>query len=312
MIKMSQLSVQHLLGIKYLNKNDIDLIFKTADHFKEVINRPIKKVPSLRDITIANLFFENSTRTKLSFELAEKRLSADIINFSAEQSSVKKGETLIDTVNNILSMKVDIVVMRHPNVGAGVFLSQHVDAKIINAGDGTHEHPTQALLDSYSIREKLGSVKGKKVVIIGDILHSRVALSNIFALKLQGAEVKVCGPTTLIPKHIKSLGIEVETNLKKALEWCDVANVLRVQHERMDISYFPSIREYTQLFGINKQLLDSLDKKVVIMHPGPINRGVEITSDVADSEQSIILNQVENGVAIRMAVIYLLAQQIKR
>jgi len=309
---MSQLSVKHLLGIKYLNKNDIDLIFKTADHFKEVINRPIKKVPSLRDITIANLFFENSTRTKLSFELAEKRLSADIINFSAGQSSVKKGETLIDTVNNILSMKVDIIVMRHPNVGAGVFLSQHVDAKIINAGDGTHEHPTQALLDSYSIREKLGSVKGKKVVIIGDILHSRVALSNIFALKLQGAEVKVCGPTTLIPKHIKSLGIGVETNLKKALEWCDVANVLRVQHERMDIKYFPSIREYTQLFGINKHILDSLDKEIVIMHPGPINRGVEITSDVADSGQSIILNQVENGVAIRMAIIYLLAQQIKR
>ena len=309
---MSQLSVEHLLGIKYLNKNDIDLIFKTADHFKEVINRPIKKVPSLRDITIANLFFENSTRTKLSFELAEKRLSADIINFSASQSSVTKGETLIDTVNNILSMKVDIVVMRHPNVGAGVFLSQHVNAKIINAGDGTHEHPTQALLDSYSIREKLGSVKGKKVVIVGDILHSRVALSNIFALKLQGAEVKVCGPTTLIPKHIKSLGVDVELNLKKALEWCDVANVLRVQNERMDVNYFPSTREYTQLFGINKALLNSLNKEIVIMHPGPINRGVEITSDVADSTQSIILNQVENGVAIRMAVIYLLAQQIKR
>ena len=308
---MSQLSVQHLLGIKYLTKKDIELIFQTADHFKEVINRPIKKVPSLRDITIANLFFENSTRTKLSFELAEKRLSADVINFSASQSSVKKGETLIDTVNNILSMKVDIVVMRHPNVGAGVFLSQHVDAKIINAGDGTHEHPTQALLDSYSIREKLGSVKGKKVVIIGDILHSRVALSNIFALKLQGAEVKVCGPTTLIPKHIKSLGVDVEIDLKKALEWCDVANVLRVQHERMDVSYFPSTREYTQLFGINKQLLDVLGKKIVIMHPGPINRGVEITSDVADADQSIILNQVENGVAVRMAVIYLLAQQIK-
>jgi aspartate carbamoyltransferase catalytic subunit len=288
------------------------LIFKTADHFKEVINRPIKKVPSLRDITIANLFFENSTRTKLSFELAEKRLSADVINFSAGQSSVKKGETLIDTVNNILSMKVDIVVMRHGNVGAGVFLSKHVNAKIINAGDGTHEHPTQALLDSYSIREKLGSVKGKKIVIVGDILHSRVALSNIFALQLQGAQVKVCGPTTLIPKHIASLGVEVETNLKKALEWCDVANVLRVQHERMDIKYFPSTREYTQLFGINKEILDNLGKKIVIMHPGPINRGVEITSDVADSDQSIILNQVENGVAVRMAVIYLLAQQIKR
>ncbi len=309
---MDKLSVEHLLGIKYLNANDIDLIFKTADHFKEVINRPIKKVPSLRDITIANLFFENSTRTKLSFELAEKRLSADVINFSAGQSSVKKGETLIDTVNNILSMKVDIVVMRHGNVGAGVFLSKHVDAKIINAGDGTHEHPTQALLDSYSIREKLGNVKGKKIVIVGDILHSRVALSNIFALQLQGAKVKVCGPTTLIPKYISSLGVEVETNLKKALEWCDVANVLRVQHERMDIKYFPSTREYTQLFGINKEILDNLGKKIVIMHPGPINRGVEITSNVADSDQPIILNQVENGVAVRMAVIYLLAQQIKR
>jgi len=309
---VSELSVEHLLGIKYLKPSDIDVIFKTADHFKEVINRPIKKVPSLRDITIANLFFENSTRTKLSFELAEKRLSADVINFSAGQSSVKKGETLIDTVNNILSMKVDIVVMRHGNVGAGVFLSKHVNAKIINAGDGTHEHPTQALLDSYSIREKLGSVKGKKIVIIGDILHSRVALSNIFALQLQGAQVKVCGPTTLIPKHIASLGVTVETNLKKALEWCDVANVLRVQHERMDIKYFPSTREYTQLFGINQEILDNLGKKIVIMHPGPINRGVEITSDVADSNDSIILNQVENGVAVRMAVIYLLAQQIKR
>ncbi|MGG8495238.1 aspartate carbamoyltransferase catalytic subunit [Tenacibaculum sp. TC6] len=310
---MKQLSVEHLLGIKYLNKNDLDLIFETASHFKEVINRPIKKVPSLRDITIANLFFENSTRTKLSFELAEKRLSADVINFSAGQSSVKKGETLIDTVNNILSMKVDIVVMRHSNVGAGIFLSKHVDAKIINAGDGTHEHPTQALLDSFSMREALNSdLKGKKIVIVGDVLHSRVALSNIFALQLQGAQVKVCGPTTLIPKYITSLGVEVETNLKKALEWCDVANVLRVQHERMAIKYFPSTREYTQLFGINKEILDSLDKKIVIMHPGPINRGVELTSDVADSDQSIILNQVENGVAVRMAVIYLLAQQIKR
>jgi len=309
---MKQLSVDNLLGIKYLKKEDIELIFETADHFKEVINRPIKKVPSLRDITIANLFFENSTRTKLSFELAEKRLSADIINFSASQSSVKKGETLIDTVNNILSMKVDIVVMRHPNVGAGVFLSKHVNAKIVNAGDGAHEHPTQALLDSYSIKEKLGTVKGKKVVIIGDILHSRVALSNIFALQLQGATVKICGPTTLIPKYITSLGVTVETNLKKALEWCDVANVLRVQHERMDIKYFPSVREYTQLFGINNDILSSIGKDIVIMHPGPINRGVEITSDVADSNQSIILNQVENGVAIRMAVIYLLAQQIKK
>ncbi len=309
---MSELSVNNLIGIKHLQKQDIDLIFKTADHFKEVINRPIKKVPSLRDITIANLFFENSTRTKLSFELAEKRLSADIINFSAAQSSVKKGETLIDTTNNILSMKVDIVVMRHPNEGAAYFLSKHVDAKIINAGDGAHEHPTQALLDSYSIREKLGSVKGKKVVIIGDILHSRVALSNIYALQLQGAEVKLCGPTTLIPKYITELGVGYEKNLIKALEWCDVANVLRVQHERMDIKYFPSVREYTQLYGINKEILNSIDKDIVIMHPGPINRGVELTSDVADSKQAIILNQVENGVAVRMAVIYLLAQQIKR
>lgn len=310
---MKQLSTKHLLGIKYLQENDLDLIFETATHFKEVINRPIKKVPSLRDITIANLFFENSTRTKLSFELAEKRLSADVINFSASQSSTKKGETLIDTVNNILAMKVDIVVMRHGNVGAGVFLSRHVDAKIINAGDGTHEHPTQALLDSFSMRKALNSnLKGKKIVIVGDILHSRVALSNIFALQLQGAEVKVCGPTTLIPRYISSLGVSVETNLKKALEWCDVANVLRVQHERMDIKYFPSTREYSQLFGINKQILDNLGKKIVIMHPGPINRGVELTSNVADSDQSIILNQVENGVAVRMAVIYLLAQQIKR
>ena len=309
---MSELSVNHLLGIKYLDKKDIQLIFETADHFKEVINRPIKKVPSLRDITIANLFFENSTRTKLSFELAEKRLSADVINFSAAQSSVKKGETLIDTVNNILSMKVDMVVMRHPNPGAGIFLSNHVNASIINAGDGAHEHPTQALLDSYSIREKLGEVRGKNVVIVGDILHSRVALSNIFALKLQGANVKVCGPKTLIPKHIEKLGIKVETNLKDALNWCDVANMLRVQNERMEISYFPSTREYTQQFGVSKNLLDSLDKNILIMHPGPINRGVEITSDVADSDQAIILDQVENGVAIRMAVIYLLASKIKQ
>ncbi len=308
----SELSVDHLLGIKYLKTEDIDLIFKTADHFKEVINRPIKKVPSLRDITIANLFFENSTRTRLSFELAEKRLSADVINFSAASSSVKKGETLIDTVNNILSMKVDMVVMRHPNPGAGIFLSKHVKASIINAGDGAHEHPTQALLDSYSIREKLGDVKGKKVVIVGDILHSRVALSNIFALKLQGAEVKVCGPKTLLPKHIESLGVGVETNLKAALEWCDVANMLRVQNERMDISYFPSTREYVKQFGLNKKLLDSLNKEIVVMHPGPINRGVEITSDVADSEHAIILDQVQNGVAVRMAVIYLLASKIKQ
>lgn len=309
---MSELSVNHLLGIKYLNKEDIKLIFETADHFKEVINRPIKKVPSLRDITIANLFFENSTRTKLSFELAEKRLSADVLNFSSSQSSVKKGETLIDTVNNILSMKVDMVVMRHPNPGAGVFLSKHVNASIINAGDGAHEHPTQALLDSYSIRERLGEVKGKKVVIVGDILHSRVALSNIFALQLQGAEVMVCGPKTLLPKYINKLGVKVETNIRKALNWCDVANMLRVQNERMDISYFPSTREYTQQFGVNKDLLDSLEKDITIMHPGPINRGVEITSDVADSNQAIILDQVQNGVAIRMAVIYLLASKIKQ
>ncbi|WP_304137270.1 aspartate carbamoyltransferase catalytic subunit [Mesonia mobilis] len=309
---MGELSVNHLLGIKYITKEDVDLIFETADHFKEVINRPIKKVPSLRDITIANLFFENSTRTRLSFELAEKRLSADVVNFSAASSSVKKGETLIDTVNNILSMKVDMVVMRHPNPGAGVFLSQHVKASIVNAGDGAHEHPTQALLDSYSIREKLGEVAGKNVVIVGDILHSRVALSNIFALKLQGANVKVCGPKTLIPKHIEKLGVEVETNLRKALEWCDVANMLRVQNERMDISYFPTTREYVQQFGLNKNLLDSLDKEITIMHPGPINRGVEITSDVADSDHAIILDQVQNGVAVRMAVIYLLASKIKQ
>ncbi len=309
---MSELSVNHLLGIKYLQKTDIDLIFETADQFKEVINRPIKKVPSLRDITIANLFFENSTRTKLSFELAEKRLSADVINFSAGASSVKKGETLIDTVNNILAMKVDMVVMRHPNPGAGVLLSKHINASIVNAGDGAHEHPTQALLDSYSIRERLGDVAGKKVVIVGDILHSRVALSNIFALQLQGAEVKVCGPKTLMPKYIESLGVGVELNLRKALEWCDVANMLRVQNERMDITYFPSTREYAQQYGLNKALLDTLDKEIVIMHPGPINRGVEITSDVADADQSIILNQVENGVAVRMAVIYLLASKIKQ
>ncbi len=306
-----ELSVNHLLGIKYINEDDIQLIFSTADQFKEVINRPIKKVPSLRDITIANLFFENSTRTKLSFELAEKRLSADVINFSSSGSSVSKGETLIDTVNNILSMKVDMVVMRHSSAGAGIFLSRHVNASIVNAGDGAHEHPTQALLDCYSIREKLGDVAGKKVVIVGDVLHSRVALSNIFALQKLGAEVKVCGPKTLIPKYIDKLNVGVEENLIKALQWCDVANMLRVQHERMDNSYFPSTREYVQQFGLNKKILDSLDKEIVVMHPGPINRGVEITSDVADSKQSIILNQVENGVAIRMAVIYLLASKLK-
>ena len=308
---MSELSVNHLLGIKYITKNDIDLIFETADHFKEVINRPIKKVPSLRDITIANIFFENSTRTKLSFELAQKRLSADVISFSAAQSSVKKGETLIDTVNNILSMKVDMVVMRHANPGAAYFLSKNVKASIVNAGDGAHEHPTQALLDSYSIREKLGDVGGKKVVIVGDILHSRVALSNIYALQMQGAEVKVCGPKTLIPRYIESLGVTVESDLLKALEWCDVANMLRVQNERMDVNFFPSTREYAQQYGVDKNLLDSLSKEIVIMHPGPINRGVEITCDVADSQQSVIMNQVENGVAIRMAVIYLLASKIQ-
>ncbi len=309
---MSELSVNHLLGIKYLNEQDIQLIFETADQFKEVINRPIKKVPSLRDITIANLFFENSTRTKLSFELAEKRLSADVINFSASQSSVKKGETLIDTVQNILSMKVDMVVMRHPSPGAPIFLSKHINASVVNAGDGTHEHPTQALLDCYSIRERLGDVAGKKVVIVGDILHSRVALSNIFALKLLGAEVKVCGPKTLLPKHIESLGVGVESNIRKALDWCDVANMLRVQNERMITSYFPSTREYAMQYGLNLELLNSLSKDIVVMHPGPINRGVEITSDVADSNQSIILDQVENGVAVRMAVMYLLAAKINR
>jgi aspartate carbamoyltransferase catalytic subunit len=308
---MSKLSVNNLLGIKNLLKEDIELIFQTADHFKQVINRPIKKVPSLRDITIANLFFENSTRTKLSFEIAEKRLSADIINFSSSNSSVTKGETLIDTVNNILSMKVDMVVMRHPNPGAANFLAKHVDAKIVNAGDGAHEHPTQALLDAFSIREKYGDLKGKNVVIVGDVLHSRVAISNIFCLQKLGANVKVCGPMTLMPKYINSLGVEVITNLKEALMWCDVAMMLRIQLERQDLKLFPSLREYTMLYGLNKSLLDSLDKEITVMHPGPINRGVEITSDVADSKQSIILEQVENGVAIRMAVLYLLAGQIK-
>lgn len=304
---IEQLSTRHLLGIKDLNENDIQLILDTAANFKEVLNRPIKKVPSLRDITIANVFFENSTRTRLSFELAEKRLSADTINFAASSSSVSKGETLIDTVNNILAMKVDMIVMRHPYPGAGVFLSKHIDAQIVNAGDGAHEHPTQALLDSFSIRERFGEVAGKKVAIVGDILHSRVALSNILCLQKQGAEVMVCGPTTLIPKYIQSLGVKVEHDLRKALHWCDVANMLRIQLERQDIGYFPSLREYTMLYGVDKALLDSLDKEITIMHPGPINRGVEITSDVADSGHSIILDQVENGVAVRMAVLYLLA-----
>jgi aspartate carbamoyltransferase catalytic subunit len=308
---MSELSVDHLLGIKDLTREDIELIFTTADNFKEVINRPIKKVPSLRDITIANLFFENSTRTKLSFELAEKRLSADVVNFSASGSSVKKGETLIDTVNNILSMKVDMVVMRHASPGAAVFLSKNVNSRIINAGDGAHEHPTQALLDAFSIREKLGKVEGVKVVIVGDILHSRVALSNIFALQKLGAEVRVCGPSTLIPKYIHELGVRVFSDLREALEWCDVANMLRIQLERQDHQYFPTLREYSLRYGLNLELLNSLSKTITIMHPGPINRGVEITSDVADSEHSIILQQVENGVAIRMAVLYLLAAKIK-
>ena len=308
---MSNLSVDHLLGVKYLKRSDIELIFRTASNFKKIINQPIKKVPSLRDVTIANLFFEDSTRTKLSFELAEKRLSADVINFTSSSSSVKKGETLLDTVNNILAMKVDIVVMRHPAPGASVFLSRNINAKIVNAGDGTHEHPTQALLDSFSIREKFGHVKQKKIVIVGDILHSRVALSNIYCLQKLGAEVKVCGPSSLMPKHLKALKIEHISNLKEALEWCDVANILRIQLERQDVNYFPSLREYSMVYGINKKLLDSLSKRITIMHPGPINRGVELSSDVADSEHAIILDQVENGVAIRMAVLYLLAGKIK-
>ncbi len=303
------LSSRHLLGIKDLSSHDIELIFETADNFKDVLNRPIKKVPSLRDVTIANIFFENSTRTRLSFELAQKRLSADTVNFAASSSSVSKGETLIDTVNNILAMKVDMVVMRHPYPGAGVFLSKHVNAQIINAGDGAHEHPTQALLDAFSIREKYGQVQGRKVAIIGDILHSRVALSNILCLQKLGAEVMVCGPTTLIPKYIGTLGVKIEHDLLIALNWCDVANMLRIQLERQDIKYFPSLREYSMLFGLNKKILDSLDKEITVMHPGPINRGVEITSDVANSKQSIILDQVENGVAVRMAVLYLLAGQ---
>lgn len=307
MATIQQLSTRHVLGIKYLTAADIELIFQTAEEFKEVINRPIKKVPSLRDITVANLFFENSTRTRISFELAEKRLSADVVNFSASSSSVKKGETLLDTVNNILSMKVDMVVMRHPAPGAHHFLSQHINANIINAGDGTHEHPTQALLDAFSMREKLGDLTGKKIAIIGDILHSRVALSNIFCLLKIGAKVRVCGPPTLIPKYIKDLGVEVSYDIRDTLHWCDVANILRIQLERQDLKLFPSLREYAQYFGVTKALLDELDQPIVIMHPGPINRGVEITSEVADSDHSIILQQVENGVAVRMAILYLLA-----
>ena len=308
---MSNLSVDHLLGIKFLKRSDIDLIFKTADNFKKIINQPIKKVPSLRDVTIANMFFEDSTRTKLSFELAEKRLSADLISFSSSSSSVKKGETLLDTVINILAMKVDIIVLRHPNPGASVFLSRNVNASIVNAGDGTHEHPTQALLDSYSIREKYGEVAGKKIVIIGDILHSRVALSNIYCLQKLGAEVKVCGPSSLMPKYLSSLKVTHFSNLKKALEWCDIANVLRIQLERQDVNYFPSLREYAMIFGVDRKILDSLGKEITVMHPGPINRGVELSSDVADSKHAIILDQVENGVAIRMAILYLLAGKIK-
>ena len=304
---MSKLSQKHLLGIKDITREDIELIFETADNFKEIINRPIKKVPSLRDVTIANVFFENSTRTRLSFELAQKRLSADVINFSASNSSVKKGETLLDTVNNILAMKVDMIVMRHASPGAPHFLARHIKANIVNAGDGTHEHPTQALLDAYSIREKLGSVSGKKIAIIGDILHSRVALSNIFALQKLGAKVMVCGPPTLLPKYINQLGVQVELDIHKALDWCDVANVLRIQLERQQIKYFPSLREYSLYYGINKKLLDNLKKEIVLMHPGPINRGVELSSDAADSQHSVILDQVENGVAVRMAVLYLLA-----
>ena len=307
---MKALSVSHLLGIKYLNNDDLELIFETATHFKEVINRPIKKVPSLRDITIANLFFENSTRTKLSFELAEKRLSADVLNFSANQSSVKKGETLEDTVNNILAMKVDMVVMRHPHPGAAHFLSNRVNSCIINAGDGTHEHPSQALLDAFSLLEKFGDLAGKRIAIVGDILHSRVALSNIYALKMLGAEVTVCAPKSLLPRHINALGVKISTNFEETLKWCDAVNMLRVQNERMDLNYFPSTREYSQNFGLTRERLLPLRKEIVVLHPGPINRGVEISSEIADSEQAIILDQVENGVAIRMAIIYLLASKL--
>jgi len=308
------LSTKHLLGIKDLSAKDIQLIFEHADEFKEVLQRPIKRVPSLRDVTVANLFFENSTRTRLSFELAQKRLSADVVNFSAATSSVKKGETLVDTVNNILAMKVDMVVMRHASPGAAIFLSQHIDVPIINAGDGTHEHPTQALLDAYSIREKLGSLKDKKVLIVGDITHSRVALSNIDCLQKMGAKVMVCGPSTMIPKHIHSLGVEVEYNFDKALAWCDVANMLRIQLERQDgdVRLFPSLREYHLQYGLTADRLEKINKDIIVMHPGPINRGVEISSEVADGDYSIILDQVENGVAVRMAVIYLLAQGIQR
>ena len=309
---MKHLSVNHLLGIKNLNRNDIDLIFNLADSFKEVLSRPIKKVPTLRDVTVANLFFEPSTRTRISFELAEKRLSADVVNFSASSSSLSKGETLIDTANNILAMKVDVIVLRHPYPGAAEFLSNYVDSVIVNAGDGSHEHPTQALLDAYSIRENLGSLKNKKILIIGDIKHSRVALSNIFCMQKLGAKVRVCGPSTLIPKFLHNLNVEISYNLEDSLKWCDVANILRVQLERQDLNFFPSNREYTMLFGVNKKILDYIDRDILIMHPGPINRGLEVTSDVVDSKNSIILDQVENGVAIRMAILYLLSSKLKR
>lgn len=311
---MSSLSVPHLLGIRALTPDDIGLILSTARQFKEVLQRPIKKVPSLREVTVANLFFENSTRTRISFELAEKRLSADVINFSASGSSLSKGETLLDTANNILAMKVDLIVMRHPHVGAGHFLASRLrryplsaHARIVNAGDGTHEHPTQALLDAYSMLEKFGDLKGLRVAIIGDILHSRVALSNIFLLKKMGAEVQLCGPPSLIPKGMENLGVRVSHHLKETLRWCDAANVLRIQLERQKAGYFPSLREYARYFGINRQVLDGLNKPITLMHPGPINRGVEITADCADSEHSIILEQVQNGVAVRMAVLYLMA-----
>ena len=304
---MKKLLSKDLLGIRNLSVEEINLIFDTADKFKEVLNRPIKKVPSLRHLTIANVFFENSTRTKLSFELAQKRLSADVINFSSSVSSVKKGESLLDTINNILVMKVDMIVMRHPNPGAPHFVAKNIEASVVNAGDGTHEHPTQALLDSYTIREKFGNIKNKKIAIIGDISHSRVAISNIYALQKLGDKVMLCGPSTLIPKHINSMGVEIENNIENALKWCDVANVLRIQLERQNNKFFPSLREYSLYYGINKKLLEKINKNIIIMHPGPINRGVELNSDVADSNNSIILDQVENGVAIRMAVMYLLS-----
>tara|TARA_B100001741_G_scaffold64804_1_gene51185 strand:- start:33 stop:983 length:951 start_codon:yes stop_codon:yes gene_type:complete len=310
-MKSDKLSVDHLLGIKYLREDDLHLIFETATHFKEVINRPIKKVPSLRDITIANLFFEDSTRTKLSFELAEKRLSADVINFSYSGSSISKGENLIDTINNIIAMKVDIIVLRHPSPGSALFVSKNINSCVINAGDGTHEHPSQALLDAYSLIEKLGNLKGKRIAIVGDVLHSRVALSNIFILKLLGAEIKLCAPKSLLPKHIESLGVSYSDNLTQTLKWSDAVNMLRIQNERTELNFFPSTREYSRLYGLDKEKFEKIKKDILILHPGPINRGVEITSDLADSENAIILDQVENGVAIRMAIIYLLASKIK-